>query len=214
MVSPPITPTSSGGSLMSLGMGGPMQLGTFGPMSPGTPTPTSPGLNEQYYSPSSPTGPGIQDPNANNQINGQYFSSPSLPVSPISKQNSTPGQKSKTMSMTMDPRKNATDDGDIKPSYDDLHPLADQDQDPTATSNSNQLPGGLIPVQGQAPAQFSIQVTSIPTGAGGHGNGKWEPSFPPSQQSTSTSTMCRLKGCKKPASVDYQNEYCSQRHRE
>jgi len=212
MVSPPITPMSSGGSLMSLGMGGPMQLGTFDPMSPRTPTPTSPGLNEQYYSPSSPTGPGIQDPNANSQINGQYFSSPSLPVPHISKQNSTPGQKSKTMSMAMNPQKNTTGGGGIKSSYDDPRAHADPDQDPTATSNSNQFTGGPAPVQGQAPAQFTIQVTSIPTGAGGHGNGK--PSCLPSQQSTSTSTTCRLKGCKKPVSVDHQNEYCSQRHRE
>jgi len=91
MISPPITPMSSGmGSPMSAGMGGSMLPGAFDQMSPETPT--TPGLNQQYYSPSSPASPGFQDPNTNDQTNGQHFSSPPLP---IPKQNSASGRKSK-----------------------------------------------------------------------------------------------------------------------
>jgi len=193
MISPPITPNPSGGSLMSPRMGGPIPSGQFDPISPGTLTPTSSGFDQQFYSPTSPTSPGIQDLDPNNQTKRQYPPSPPLPGLPISERNSAPGQRSKT--------------------------------DPMATSNhysnSNQLPGGPVPIQTQA--RVSIQVTSTPSGSGGHGNGNWDPSDNfSSQQSTSTSsgppTTCRLKGCNKPVFVDsathQQSEYCSQRHRE
>ena len=159
MISPPITPMSSGGSLKSLGMGGPMSSGMFDPMSPGTPTPTTPGLNQQYYSPSSPTSPGIQDPNANNQANGQHFWSPPLPSPHISKQNPTPGQKSTTMSMAMNSQMISAGGGGNQSSR-DLN--FDPNQSPTTSNNypnSNQFP---VPVQAQAQAQLSVQVTSPP----------------------------------------------------
>jgi hypothetical protein len=232
MISPPITPMSSGGSSMSSGMGGPMPPGAFDPMSSGTPTPTSPGLNQQFYSPTSPTGPGIQDPNA------QYFSSPPFPAPHTPKQNSTPGQKSNTMSMVMNPQMNSTSGGGIQSSRSDpdFDPRAhaDPNQDPTATSirypdpnqfrGQDQNAGGSIPVQTRA--QISIQVTT-PTGnnAGGYGNGDWNSSDPDdftSKRSASTSpgppTTCRLGGCNKPVLVDSStrrpSEYCSQKHRE
>ena len=50
LISPPITPMSSG-------------------MSSSTGTPTTPGLNQPYYTPPSPTN-GLPDPNANGQTNG------------------------------------------------------------------------------------------------------------------------------------------------
>lgn len=228
MISPPITPMSSGGSFTSdPGVSGPMPPGSFDPMSSGTSTPTSPGLNQQYYSPSPPTSPGIQDPT------GQHFSPPPYSTPSTSKQNSIPGQKSKTMGMAM----NSTGGGGTQSGPDqnsDPHADADPDQDQTATSNlyanpswfpgQDQNAGGPVPVQAQAQAQFSTQVTSPPTGAGG--NGKWDPNdpnlFPPRQLTSNNSgpspTTCRLKGCNKPVFVDpvthHQSEYCSHRHRE
>ena len=226
---------SSEDSNMAPEMGGPISPGTFDPMSPGTLTPISPGLNQQYYSPSSPTGPGFQDPNEDYQTNGQHFSPSPLLLAPhITKQDSTPGQKSKTTStaMNVNPQMNSTGGGGIQSSHDpdsDLYAHADPDQDPTATSNhypnSNWFPGrdqNTSTGPAQAQARHSIQATSPPTGAGGHGNRNWDPSNLPSQRSTSTSpgppTTCRLKGCNKPVFVDpvthSQSEYCSQRHRE
>ncbi|KAF9643751.1 hypothetical protein BDM02DRAFT_3191258 [Thelephora ganbajun] len=215
MISPPITPMSSGmGSPMSPGMSGPMLPGTFSPMSPGTPTPTAPGLNQQYYNASTPTSPWIQDPNADNQTNGQHFSSPHFPVPSAPKQ-------SKAMKMAMSPPTySANDDTQLDYDPDDFDPDEDPNQDPTMTLNHT---GGPIPIQ----ARIQIQVSSLPMGAGGHGNQNWNPSDPnnfPPQRVTSTSTpsgsfaTCRLKGCDKPIYVDpathHQSEYCSQRHRE
>lgn len=239
MISPPITPISSGmGGPTPPGMGDPTPPGSFDPMSPGTPTPTTPGLNQRYYStPSTPTNPGTQDPNANGQTNGQHLSSPPFPAPRIPNQSSTQGQPmSRTMdlAMNMDPPTNSTGGGP-QPNHDpDLDPHTDPSQDPAVTSNHhpnfNQFPsqnrntGGFVPVQAQA--QVSIQVTSSPPmGAGGHGNGGWDPTDPnhfPSQQSTSTSSgspmMCRLNGCNEPVFMDpvtyHQSDYCSQRHRE
>jgi len=227
MISPPITPMSSGGSTTSdPEPNGPMPPGSFDPMSSGTPTPTSPGLNQQYYSPSSPTSPGIQDPT------GQHFSPPPY---------STPGQKSKTMGMAMmNPQMNSTGGSGTQSSPDpnsDPHANADPDQGPTTTSNrytnpswfpgQDQNAGGPVPVQAQAQAQLSIQVTSPPTGSGGpRGIGNWDPNdpnlFPPRQLTPNTTgpspTTCGLKGCSKLVFVDpvthHQSEYCSHRHRE
>ena len=242
MISPPITPMSSGGSNTSdPGVGGPMPPGSFDPMSPGTPTPTSPGLNQQYYSPSSPTSPGIQDPDASSQTTGQHMSPPPYQTPNTSKQNSTPGQKSKTMGMAMpNPQVNSTGGGGTQSGPDpntDPHTYADPNQDPTATPNrypnpswfpgQDQNAGGPVPIQAQAQAQLSVQVTSPPTGAGGsHGNGNWNPNDPnlfPSRQLTPNSsgpspTTCRLKGCNKSVFVDpttyHQSDYCSHRHRQ
>jgi len=243
MISPPITPMSSGmsspmspgmggplspgmGGPLSPGMGGPISPGIFDPMSPGTPTPTSQGSNQQYYTPSSPTSPGIQDQNADDQNKVQQ---------PPPPQNQTPTQgqpRSKTMSLAMSSSTNSTG-SDTQPEGDpEFDPHADPNRDPAVASNHHpnggQLPGqsqgtgGPAPVQSQA--QFSIQATgSPPTGAGGHGN--WDPSDPnnfPSLHSTSNLSglpgVCRLNGCDKSVFVDpvthYRSEYCSQKHRE
>ena len=213
-----------------------MSPGTFDPMSPGTPTPTSPGLNQQYYTPSSPTSPGIQDPNTNNYTNGQNLSPPPFPALHIPKQDTTPGQESKTVNKATNPGMNPAC-GDTKSSHEpnsDPHDDSDEDsmgETPSQYSNSNQFPGqgqgtgGYFPAQAQAQAQFSVHVTSPPTGAGGHGNGNWGPgnvnnfpSQPFTSTSSSPSTTCRLKGCNKPVFVDpvthLESEYCSHRHRE
>ena len=202
MISPPVTPMSSGmGTPIYPGMDDPMG---FDPMSPGMSTPTT--SNQQYYD-LSPT-----DPDAN----GQHFPSPHIPG-----QGPTPGQHSKTTDMAVDPSTNPTD-GDDQTDYDpNFDPHADPNQDPAAASNHR--PGGLAPIHAQA--QLTARVSSPPIGAGGHGNGYWDPNDPnnfPSHQSTSTSsgssTTCRLKGCNKPVFVDptthHRSEYCSQRHRE
>jgi len=238
MISPPISPMPSG-------MGGPTPPGNFDPTPPGyfdplppeSPTPTSPGLNQYYSSPPSPTNPGTQDPNANDQTNGRNLSPPPFPAPRVPNQSSTQGQPmSNTMNlaMNMNPPTYSADDG-TQPNQDpDLSPLTDPSQDPAANSNhhpnidqgQNQNARGLVPVQAQAQARFSIQaINSPPMGAGGYGNGNLDPSDPnyfPSQQPTSTSSgspmVCRLNGCNKPVFMDpathHQSEYCSQRHRE
>lgn len=117
MISPPITPSSSGmGSPMSTGMGGPMPPGAYGQMSSGTSSPTTPG----YYSPASPTNPGIQDPNANGQANGHHF---------------TPPPKMYSTSGTPQPNHDPND----------LDSYPDPNQDPTANSfpGHAQNPGGV-----------------------------------------------------------------------
>ena len=229
MISPPITPMSSGmGSPMSPGMGNHMPPpGMGGPISSGMST----GSNQHFYDPSSPSSPGFQDPNAIGQTTGQHFPTPTHPPQHASSQSTTPGQISNTMSMAMDPT-----NGGNPPSYDPYDPNYDpMNQDPVANSNhhldpsqfpgQNQNNGGPPPVQTQVQAQFSLQVSSPPTGPGGHMNGNWDPSDPmnfPSQPSTSTSSgafpTCRLNGCNKPVYVDpvtqHESEYCTRKHRE
>jgi len=172
LISPPITPMSSGMSGMS---------GSTG-------TPTTPGLNQPYYTPPSPTSPGLPDPNANGQTNG-----------------------SKSRTMTIATSQTNSGGGDNN----------DTDFDPYADPNHGQVTTGAVPIQAQA--QVSIQVNSPVMGAGGHGNGNWDPSDPnnfPSQQSTwpKSSSTCRLNGCENPVFVDpvtrRAGEYCSKRHRE
>ncbi len=68
----------------------PISSGMGGPMSPGTPATTTPGLNQQYYTPSTPTSPGI--PHANDQTNGQHPHPPPLSVLHIPNNSSTRGQ--------------------------------------------------------------------------------------------------------------------------
>lgn len=198
MISPPITPMSSG-------TGSPPSPGAFDQMSP-----TSPGFNQQYYSPSSPTGPGIQDFNTS----GQNFPLP----------------QSRTMGMAMHPTgggthpnheddsdlyADANDDGEVTPNY---------DHSPNQFQGQGQNIGGPPPIHAQA--QFSIQVTTPPTGtSGGHGNGNRDPTDPnqstlkrPTSGASGSSATCRLDGCDKPVFMDQttglQSEYCSQSHRE
>ena len=96
----------------------------------------------------------------------------------------------------------------------------------TGTATLGNGGSGPISVQAQAQTQFSTQTGSPLTGAGGSGNGGWNPNDPsrfPSQQSTYTSlgppSMCLLNGCNKRVFVDEVTRssgeyYCSQRHRE
>lgn len=230
MISPPISPLIVGSSMPFQMAGPPSPVISEPATTAGVPTPTTPLLDQQYYTPSSPTSPGIQDPDANGQINGQYFSSP---------QNQGPAQgqpRSKTMIMAMKSPTSSSGSGTQPDDDPDFDLYAESNQDPTVTPNhnpnggqitgQNQKTGGPVPVQGQTQTHFSIQSTSSPpTGTGGHGNGNWGPSGPnhfPSRQSTSAfsgpSTVCRLNGCHKPVFVDpatqHQSEYCSQRHRE
>ena len=217
LISPPITPMSSG-------MNSPMSSGMGGLMSPGMSTPST--SNQQYYDPPSPTSPDIQDPDVNDQTNGQHSPPHQLPGSYIPSQSSTSGQKSKTMNVAMKPPMNSTGGGNYDPNFD---PHADPNHDPMVTSSQfsgpGQNTGGSLPIQAQAHAQLTVQVTSPPVSAGGHGNGYWDQNDPNNflpQQSTlnssNSSMTCRLNGCNKPVFVDpathYQSEYCSQRHRE
>ena len=164
--SPPVTPMSSG-----------MTMGDL--MPPGPPTPTTPGSTPQFFTPTTPTGPGLQDPNQG---------PPSYSIS--------------------------GGDHSQDPDMEDLIAITNQDV------------GSLTTSRGQGQTQFSPQVNSPPTGAGG--GGTWDPHNPkyfPSQSQPYTSSpfsgmssTCRLNGCSKPVFVDRitrnRSEYCSQKHRE
>jgi len=173
-ISPPISPVSSGA-------GGTMSTGT----------PPSPGLGQQYYSPSSPTSPEIQDLDTNDQINGQHFSSPQFPTQHTSNKSSTSGQMSKTMSMAVDSPTDPTGGGDFDYDfYPDEDPVDSLPPSAGGHGNGNWDPSDPNHVPSQ-------QSTSTSFGS---------------------SMTCRLKGCQKPVFVDpvthHQSEYCSQRHRE
>lgn len=153
---------------------------------------------------STPTTPGM---------NQQYHTPPS-PTSPgVPDPNAnghTNGSKSRTMTIATN-QSHPTGGDD----HDEFDPYADPN--PVRSHNT----GGAVPIQAQA--QLSIQVSSPIMGAGGRGNGNWDPSDPNhfhSQQPawSNLSTTCRLNGCDNPVFVDpvsrRPGEYCSQRHRE
>ena len=210
VISPPISPMTSG-------MGSPMMS-----------TPTT--SNQQYSDPPSPESSDefddFYDPNDDFQTNGHR---PQLLGPPVPSQSSMLGQRPNAMNIAMGSSTNSINGNppDYEPTYD---PFADPNQVQAVSTNpfrgQGQNAGGSGPIQAQAHAQFTVQVTSPPAGAGGHGNGYWDPNdpnnFPSQQQLTSpspgSSMTCRLSGCNKPVFVDpatYQpSEYCSQRHRE
>ena len=171
LISPPITPMSSG-------MSG----------STGTHTPTTPGLNQQYYTPSSPTSPSLPDPNANGQTNGS---------------------KSRTMAIaTSQPNSGGGDNSDP-----DFDPYADPNHGQVTHGTVPVQAQAQVSIQVNTPVMGAGGHGNGNWDPNDPNNfPSQQPAWPKS------ASTCRLNGCENPVFVDpvtrRAGEYCSQRHRE